>query len=81
LKFALRLPKWRTRRCVIGARAGNPSITKKPAEGVRLDAILTLETDDEGGGGENPASGVTDSKGYSVCSLIFRRDFLNSPTN
>ncbi len=41
-------------------------ITRKPAEGVRVDAVLTLETDDDGGGVKIPASGVTDSKGYSI---------------
>jgi hypothetical protein len=41
-------------------------LTKKPAPGVRVDAVLTLETDDQGGGARIAASGITDSKGYSI---------------
>jgi hypothetical protein len=41
-------------------------LTKKPAPKVRIDAVLTLETDDHGGGVKLAASGITDSKGYSV---------------
>lgn len=41
-------------------------ITKKPAEGVRIDAVLTLETDDTGGGVKLSAVGVTNAKGYSI---------------
>jgi hypothetical protein len=44
-------------------------LTKKPAPAVRIDAVLTLETDDQGGGVKIAASGVTDSKGYSI--LLF----------
>jgi hypothetical protein len=44
-------------------------LTKKPAPGVRIDAVLTLETDDEGDGVKIAASGVTDAKGYSI--LLF----------
>src|SRR6266404_2346235 len=41
-------------------------ITKKPAEGVRIEAILTLETDDTGSGVKLSAAGITDAKGYSI---------------
>jgi hypothetical protein len=44
-------------------------LTKKPAPGVRIDAVLTLETDDQGGGVKIAASGTTDSRGYSI--LLF----------
>ena len=40
-------------------------LTEKPAQGTRVDAVLVLETDDDGGGVRIPASGVTDSKGYA----------------
>src|SRR5882724_3499900 len=41
-------------------------ITKKPAQGVRIEAVLTLETDDTGSGVKLSAAGITDAKGYSI---------------
>src|SRR5204863_1895826 len=41
-------------------------ITRKPAQGVRVDAVLTLETNHEGDGVKLQASGVTDLRGYSI---------------
>src|SRR4030095_4621160 len=49
--------------------------TRKPAAGVRLDAVLTLETDDDGNGTKLPASGVTNAKGYMVLFFDVPRRF------
>ncbi len=54
-------------------------ITKKPAAGVRVDAVLTLETDDDGDGIKLPAAGVTDSKGYSLLYFDLPKQFPTFP--
>lgn len=54
-------------------------ITKKPAPGVRVDAVLTLETDDEGNGIKLPAAGVTDSRGYSLLFFDLPKQFPTFP--
>jgi hypothetical protein len=53
--------------------------TLKPAAGVRLDAVLTLEADDEGNGTKLPASGVTNTKGYTVLFFDVPRRFPEFP--
>ncbi|HYW73770.1 MAG TPA: MG2 domain-containing protein, partial [Pyrinomonadaceae bacterium] len=54
-------------------------VTKKPAEGVRLDAVLTLETDDSGNGVKIAAAGVTDAKGYATLFFDIPQRFPEFP--
>ncbi|HWP53915.1 MAG TPA: MG2 domain-containing protein, partial [Pyrinomonadaceae bacterium] len=54
-------------------------ITRKPTAGVRLDAVLTLETDDDGNGTKLPASGVTNAKGYTILFFDVPRRFPEFP--
>jgi A-macroglobulin TED domain/Alpha-2-macroglobulin family/Carboxypeptidase regulatory-like domain/MG2 domain/A-macroglobulin receptor binding domain/Macroglobulin domain MG3/Alpha-2-macroglobulin bait region domain len=50
------------------AQAIHP-VTQRPASGVRIDGVLTLETDDEGNGVKLQSSGVTDSAGYAFLNF------------
>jgi uncharacterized protein YfaS (alpha-2-macroglobulin family) len=54
-------------------------VTRKPAAGVRVDGVVTLETDDAGNGVKLPASGVTDSTGYVVLSFAVPARFPEYP--
>ena len=54
-------------------------ITQKPAGKVQVDAVLTLETDDEGNGVKLPAAGVTDSTGYAILNFDLPARFPEFP--
>jgi len=56
-------------------------LTQKPAAGVRIDALLTLETDDGGKGVKLAASGITDSRGYALLFFDLPARFPEFPHN
>jgi hypothetical protein len=60
------------------AQAIHP-ITKKPAAGVRIDAVLTLETDDDGNGVKRRASGTTDATGFVLLRFDLPARFPEFP--
>src|SRR6185436_10984503 len=56
-------------------------LTEKPAAGVRINAVLTLETGGGGQGVKLAASGITDSKGYALLLFDLPARFPEFPHN
>ena len=54
-------------------------ITGKPVGDVRIDSVVTLETDDQGNGVKLQASGTTASDGYAVLNFVLPARFPQFP--
>ncbi len=56
-------------------------ITRKPSPGVHVEGVLTLETDDDGGGVKLRAAGTTDASGYVTLFFDLPARFPEFPHN